>query len=80
MHSGKTFLGSIGVEGGNYQFAALGDPMNFCARLVSTAKAGELVMSESVYQDVSDDISAERVSLELKGYPKPVKAYVARVQ
>src|SRR3954468_12177478 len=27
VHAGKTFVGSIGVEDGNYQFAALGDPM-----------------------------------------------------
>ena len=39
-------MGSIGVEGGNYQFAALGEPMNFGARLVGAAKAGELVMSK----------------------------------
>ena len=31
VHSGVTFMGSIGVEGGNYQFAALGEAMNFGA-------------------------------------------------
>ena len=80
VHSGETFMGSIGVEGGNYQFAALGDPMNFGARLVGAAKGGELIMSQPVWQDVSGEISAEARSLELKGYAEPVKAYVARVQ
>src|SRR6185437_14273167 len=42
VHSGQTFMGSIGVEGGNYQFAALGDAMNYSARLVGAAKTGEL--------------------------------------
>ena len=79
VHSGETFMGSIGVEGGNYQFAALGDPMNFGARLVSAAKGGELIISEAVWSDVSGDISAEPRSLELKGYTEPVRAYVARV-
>lgn len=79
VHSGETFLGSIGVEGGNHQFAALGDPMNFGARLVATAKGGELVMSEPVWQEVSNRISAEPRSLRLKGYAEPVKAYVARI-
>jgi adenylate cyclase len=79
IHSGKTFVGSIGVEGGNYQFAALGDPMNFCARLVAAAKGGEMVVSEAVWSDVSGGISAEPRSLELKGYAEPVKTYVMRV-
>ena len=59
VHSGETFMRSIGVEGGNYQFAALGDPMNFGARLVGAAKGGELIMSQPVWQDVSGEISAE---------------------
>ena len=77
VHAGKTFVGSIGVEGGNYQFSALGDPMNFCARLVAAAKGGEMIISEAVWSDVSGSISAEPRSLELKGYAEPVKAYVA---
>jgi adenylate cyclase len=52
--------------------------MNFCARLVAAAKGGEMVVSEAVWEDVSDNISAEPRNLELKGYTEPVKAYVAR--
>ena len=78
VHAGKTFVGSIGVEGGNYQFAALGDPMNLCARLVAAAKAGEMIISEVVWSDVSGSIAAEPCSLELKGYAEPVRAYVTR--
>lgn len=78
VHSGETFMGSIGVEGGNYQFAALGDSMNFGARLVATANAGELVMSEAVWGDVSAEIPAEPRSVQLKGYAGPVTTYVAR--
>ncbi len=80
VHSGETFMGSIGVEGGNYQFAALGDTMNFGARLVGAAKGGELIMSTTVWNDVSGEISAEPRSLELKGYAERVTAYVARIQ
>lgn len=77
VHSGKTFVGSIGVEDGNYQFAALGDPMNYCARLVASAKVGELVMSASVWDGRPANLSAELRSLTLKGYDGPEKAYVA---
>lgn len=47
VHSGETFMGSIGVEGGNYQFAALGDAMNFGARLVGAAN-GRAVWNSKV--------------------------------
>jgi adenylate cyclase len=79
VHAGKTFVGSIGVEDGNYQLAALGDPMNFCARLVAAAKGGEMVISEAVWEDAPANISAEPRSLELKGYAEPVKAHVTTV-
>jgi adenylate cyclase len=80
VHSGVTFMGSIGVAGGNYQFAALGEAMNFGARLVAAAKGGEMIMSDVVWNDVSGDMPAEPRTLELKGYPEPVSAYVARVK
>ena len=78
VHAGIAFLGSIGVAGGAYEFAALGDTMNFGARLVAAAKTGELVMSETVWKDAA--VSTEPRSLELKGYPEPVQAHVARVK
>lgn len=79
VHAGKAFVGSIGVEDGNYQFAALGDPMNFCARLVAAAGGGELVLSATIWEHAPANISAELRSLVLKGYQEPVNAYVATV-
>jgi adenylate cyclase len=79
VHTGVAFVGSIGVVGGAYEFAALGDTMNFGARLVASAKAGELVMSEAAWTEVSGKVEAEPRSLQLKGYADPVKAYAARV-
>ncbi|TPQ36632.1 hypothetical protein C2U70_12245 [Bradyrhizobium guangdongense] len=78
VHSGKVFVGSIGTESGNYQLAALGDAMNYGARLVAAAREGELVMSEAVWKAVSNDISAEAHEYDLKGYPAPQTAYVVR--
>lgn len=78
VHSGKAFLGSIGTESGNYQLAALGDAMNYGARLVAAAKEGELVMSEAVWKAVSNQFSAEARTYDLKGYPAPQTAYVLR--
>jgi adenylate cyclase len=78
VHVGKTFVGSIGVDGGNYQFTALGDAMNFGARLVAAAAGGEMVVSEAVWKGV-EGFAAEPRNLQLKGYPEPVKAYVMRL-
>jgi class 3 adenylate cyclase len=54
--------------------------MNLGARLVGAANGGELIMSATVWNDVSGEISAEPRSLELKGYAERVTAYVARIQ
>jgi adenylate cyclase len=79
VNSGETFLGSISDIGGSYQFAALGDPMNFAARLVGAAKAGEMMMSETMWKAVSGKVAAKPRSLELKGYAEPQQVYVARL-
>lgn len=77
VHSGTAFIGSIG-EGGNYQLAALGDAMNYGARLVAAAREGELVMSEPVWRTVSGEVAADARQYELKGYGELQTAYVAR--
>jgi adenylate cyclase len=79
VHSGKAFVGSIGVEGGNYQFTALGDAMNFGARLVAAAQGGEMVISQAIRQGMSENFAAEQRSLKLKGYPVPVEVCIMRV-
>lgn len=79
VHAGKAFVGSIGVEGGNYQFTALGDAMNFGARLVAAAGRGEMVVSQTMSQDAPEKLIAERRNLELKGYAEPVEVGVMRV-
>jgi adenylate cyclase len=78
VHSGITFVGSIGDES-NYEFAALGETMNTGARLVAAAGAGELVISNTLWPDVAAGIKAEPRSLTLKGIDGPVTAHVARV-
>jgi adenylate cyclase len=79
VHAGKAFVGSLGVEGRGYEFAALGETMNIGARLVSAAGAGELVLSDAVWDHVSDKMEAESRALTLKGVDRPVAAHVARL-
>ena len=79
VHAGKAFVGSIGIEGGNYQFTALGDAMNFGARLVAAAGRGEMVVSQAVLQGAPENLITEPRSLALKGYAEPVEAHVVRL-
>ncbi|HET7889524.1 MAG TPA: adenylate/guanylate cyclase domain-containing protein [Bradyrhizobium sp.] len=79
VHAGKAFVGSIGIEGGNYQFTALGDAMNFGARLVASAKGGEMIVSQAAWQPLPELASSEQRRFALKGYPDPVDAHVVRL-
>jgi class 3 adenylate cyclase len=79
VHSGTAFVGSISAANGNHQFSALGDVMNFGARLVANAEPGELLMSEIVWNDVKGERECQPRTLEFKGYG-PAAAYSARLR
>jgi adenylate cyclase len=79
VHAGRAFVGSIGDEGGAYVLAALGDPMNFGARLVGSAGVGEIVMSDDIWNQVGNDVASEPRRIALKGYPEPVTTHVTRI-
>ena len=79
VHTGKAFVGSLGVAGGSYEFAVLGDTMNVGARMASAANGGEIVLSGDLWPHVGGELNAESRTLELKGVEGPVQAYVARL-
>jgi adenylate cyclase len=78
VHAGKAFVGSLGAEGGAYEFAALGETMNVGARLVSAAGAGKIIFSEAVWPQIAAEVTAERKMLNLKGVEEPMPAYIRR--
>lgn len=80
VHAGKAFVGSLGVEGGSYEFAALGETMNVGARLVGAASEGEVVFSEAVWPQIAAETSAEKRILNLKGVEQPMTAYARRLE
>ena len=68
VHAGSAYVGKVGTADVN-DFTALGDTVNSAARLQGEAKAGEIVMSEGVYQEVAQrypDLERRTVSLEGK--------------
>jgi len=76
MDFGTAFVGNVG-SGEVKDFTALGDVVNTAARLQAEARPGQIVMSESVYQAVSERFpEALAVEMTLKGKSEPVAARV----
>lgn len=64
---GRAFVGNVG-SGEIKDFTALGDVVNTAARLQSSAVAGQIVISERLFERFSDGpAEAQSVSLALKG-------------
>jgi len=77
IHIGKTFFGSVGNKDGLSDLAFLGDAPNTAARLASSAKAGEILISTPIAEMLQLDISAlENRQLELKGKSDQVNVWV----
>jgi len=76
---GLAFVGNVGA-GEVSDFTAIGDVVNTAARLQAQARAGQIVMSERVYQEVSRRYpDARAVQLELKGKSEPMAARVVEM-
>ena len=72
VHAGPAFVGKIGSSG-VHDFTALGDTVNTAARLQALARAGEVVMSEEVYNSVASDYpQLEQRTLTLRGREEQV--------
>jgi adenylate cyclase len=71
VHTDTVYVGSVG-SGGITDITALGDGMNTTARLVSSAAAGEIVISEATARAANlDTAGLESRTLELKGKAEP---------
>jgi len=64
---GRAYVGNVGA-GEVKDFTALGDVVNTAARLQSAAAAGQIILSERLFDRLADQPSgAIRIRLELKG-------------
>ena len=77
IHTG---LASIGEVGTAYKdFTIIGPAVNMASRVQGTAKSGEILVTEAVYQHVADLFpDSQSHSYQLKGIEDPVKAYTLR--
>lgn len=78
VHAGVAFVGTVeGKSGVERDIAAVGDPVNTTARLASSAKAGEVLISEDAVRVSGFDPSGlELRRLNLKGKSEPFTVHV----
>ena len=75
INTGDAVVGNIGAEN-RMDYTAIGDAVNLAARLESNAKPGQVLVSESVYEEVAGRIPLEPMGeISVKGKSKPVKIY-----
>jgi adenylate cyclase len=77
VHTGIAFVGSVGEQGGTSDITVLGDAANTAARLASSARQGEILISDAAYQAAGLDLGPlEQRELELKGKSERVHVRV----
>lgn len=75
VNCGEAVVGNIGCEF-RMDYTAIGDTVNTAARLESNAKAGQILISEAVYQAVRERLEVTPIgTIPLKGKSQGVMVY-----
>jgi class 3 adenylate cyclase len=75
---GYATLGAIGFEG-RWDYAAIGNVTNLAARLCAEAKAGQILADRKTMAALEGSFEFDPAGpFELKGFSKPVPAFVLR--
>ena len=78
INTGKATIGNIGAEF-RMDYTAIGDAVNIAARVESMAKAGQVLISQSVYERVKDYVDVTDIGeLKVKGKEILIKTYAIR--
>ena len=77
INSGEMISGNIGsVSLKRLDYTVIGDAVNLSQRLQSTAKAGQIIVTEDTYQKAKESFSLEKIGeVSLKNKSKPVMIY-----
>jgi len=78
VNSGEVVMGAMGAEH-RMDYTVIGDAVNLAARLCGAAGPGTMVVSEKVYESLSDE-ERQRLKMEepiqVKGKKEPISIYV----
>lgn len=75
INSGFVFAGNVGSNE-RREFTVMGDEVNLAARLLSKAKRGDIIVSDSVNRKIKKVFELESLkTVQLKGKKKPEKIY-----
>ncbi len=75
IHTGEAVVGNIGSER-IMNYTVIGNTPNIAKRLQEHARAGQILIGETTYMAVKDEIEARRTEpLNLKGLAEPLYAY-----
>ncbi|MFN2525169.1 MAG: adenylate/guanylate cyclase domain-containing protein [Actinomycetota bacterium] len=77
VHTGSAFVGTVG-EAPHLEFTALGDTVNTCARLASSAGKGEVLASAVTARAANLNTGLEQRALSLKGKGAKTEVVVLR--
>ncbi len=78
INTGQAVVGTIGPEQA-VNFTAIGDAVNVAQRLQSSARGGEILVSETTYRQVQEAIDGEPLEpLHVKGRVEPVPTFRIR--
>jgi class 3 adenylate cyclase len=76
LNLGQTFAAEIGDRQGRREFNVLGNVVNTAARLMDYAEVNQIIMSESVYEDLGGKVAANKLeNVQLKGRSQKLTLY-----
>ena len=76
INKGKAVSGNIGSEQ-QMNYTVIGDTINLGARLCSNARSGQVLISRSVKENISDNYDFKKIpSIEVKGKAKPIEVWL----
>lgn len=77
INSGEMVSGNIGSASlKRLDYTVIGDAVNLAQRLQSTAKAGQIIITEDVYQMAKESFKCEKIGeVNLKNKAKPIVIY-----